>query len=47
LTSTQSLLSSSTLSCSSHAHFTDQKHQKKSQFLSSFFKVFLFIFEFL
>jgi hypothetical protein len=44
LSSTQSLLSSSTSSCSSHAHSIDQKHQKQSQFLSSFFKVYLFIY---
>jgi hypothetical protein len=41
--STQSLLSSSTSSCSYHAHSTDQKHQNQSQFLSSFSKV-LFIY---
>jgi hypothetical protein len=39
LASTQSLLSSSTSSCSYHAHSTNQKHQKQSQFISSFFKV--------
>jgi hypothetical protein len=44
LASTQSLLSSSTSYCSSHAHSTDQKHKKQSQFLSSFSKVLLFIF---
>jgi hypothetical protein len=43
LASTQSLLSSSTSSCSYHAHSTDQKHQKQGKFLSCFSKV-LFIF---
>jgi hypothetical protein len=45
LASTQSLLSASTLSCSSQAQSSDQKHQKQSQFLSSFSKV-LFIYLF-
>jgi hypothetical protein len=44
LASTQSLLSSSTSSCSYHAHSTDQKHQKQSQFFSSFSKVFFIYF---
>jgi hypothetical protein len=38
------LLSSSISSYSSHAHSTDQKYQKQSQFLSSFPKFFLYIF---
>jgi hypothetical protein len=46
LASTQSLISSSTSSYSSHAPSADQKHQKQSQFLSSFSKV-LFIYLFL
>jgi hypothetical protein len=46
LASTQSLLLSSTSSCSYHAHSTDRKHQKESQFLSSFLKVlFIYFFE--
>jgi hypothetical protein len=44
LASTQSLFSSSTSSCSYHAHSTDQKHQKQSKFLSFFSKFFLFIY---
>jgi hypothetical protein len=43
LASTQPLVSSSTSSCSYHAHSTDQKHQKQSKFLSSFSNV-LFIY---
>jgi hypothetical protein len=44
--SIQSLLSNSTSSCSSHAYSTCQKHQKQSQFLSSFSKVpFIYLFE--
>jgi hypothetical protein len=47
LASIQSLLSSSTSYCSSHAHSTDQKHQKQTQFISSvskfiFFEIFRF-----
>jgi hypothetical protein len=42
LASTQLSLSFFTTSCSSHAHSTDQKHQKQSKFPSSFSKV-LFI----
>jgi hypothetical protein len=46
LASTQSLLSPSTSSCSSHAYSTDQKHQKQSQFISSFFNIlFIYLFE--
>jgi hypothetical protein len=45
LASTEPLFSSSTSSCSYHAHSTEQKHQKQSEFLSSFFKV-LFIYFF-
>jgi hypothetical protein len=48
LVATQSLLLSSTSSCSYRTHSTDQKHQKQSKFLSSFSKVFyLFIYLFL
>jgi hypothetical protein len=46
LPSTQSLLSSSTSSCSYHAHSTDQKYQKQCKFISSFSKV-LFIYYFI
>jgi G:T-mismatch repair DNA endonuclease (very short patch repair protein) len=42
LASTQLPLSFFTTSCSSHAHSTDQKHQKERKFPSSFSKV-LFI----
>jgi hypothetical protein len=47
LASTQSQLSSSTSSCSYHAHSTDQKHQKQSKFLSSFFQSSFYLFTFL
>jgi hypothetical protein len=43
LASNQSVFSSSTLSCAYHTRSTDQKHQKKSKFLSSFSNV-LFIY---
>jgi uncharacterized ion transporter superfamily protein YfcC len=46
LASTRLPLSFFTTSCSSHAHSTDQKHQKQSKFPSSFSKV-LFIYLFL
>jgi hypothetical protein len=46
LASTQSLHSSSTSSCSYHAHSTNQKHQKQSKFLSSFSKFLFEIFRF-
>jgi hypothetical protein len=43
LACTKSILSFSTSSCFYHAHSTDQKHQKLSQFLSSFSKVLFFL----
>jgi hypothetical protein len=46
LASTQSLLSSSTSSCSCHAQSTDQKHQKQSKFLPFFSKVIFLFFVF-
>jgi hypothetical protein len=45
LASTQSLFSSSTPSCSYHAHSIDQKHQNKANFFHPFSKFFLLFFK--